>query len=174
MRSRQATFRERAIARVDRAMMLRTVAFVQGLANRLAGDRLSLRVTPADVAGTSAPTSAFYGCAWRWRTFYGRPLPFYYSERCTYCTLIVYLREIKNGPDLQVFFSEKSRNLLQNQDGRLADGRDPDRHPEHAAGLKRTPHGRIPAACRITDQTITRQFEPHRQSTNSPEFFAPG
>jgi hypothetical protein len=99
-------------------MMLRTVAFVQGLANRLAGDRLSLRVTPADVARHFGTDVSFLRVRMALENLLRRPMPFYYAERCTYCTLIVYLREIKNGPDLQVFFSEKSRNLLQNQDGR--------------------------------------------------------
>lgn len=97
-------------------MMLRTVAFVQGLANRLAGDRLSLRVTPADVARHFGADVSFLRVRMALENLLRRPMPFYSGERCTYCTLIVYLREIKNGPDIQVFFSEKSRDLLQDQD----------------------------------------------------------
>lgn len=98
-------------------MMLRTVGFVRGLANRLAGDRLSLRVTPADVARHFGTDVSFLRVRLALENLLRRPLPFYSGERCTFCSLIVFLRQIRNGPDIQVFFSEKSRALLQDQDG---------------------------------------------------------
>ncbi|WP_319526089.1 hypothetical protein [uncultured Desulfosarcina sp.] len=98
-------------------MMLRTVAFAQALAHRLEGDRLSLRIRPADIARYYGADVSPLRVRLALENLLRRPIAFYSGNRCTFSPLIVYLSELPNGLDLQVFFSEKSRTLLQNHDG---------------------------------------------------------